>query len=115
VDSIEIHADLAASAARAIGEIGIARVTVETGDALLRDFAASYELVAVTGSLPASERRFERALAVGGRLFAVIGTGPVMEARLVTRTGEESWLSEVLFETRIEPLIHPAAPSRFQF
>jgi hypothetical protein len=38
-----------------------------------------------------------------------------MEARLVTRTGEDSWLSEVLFETRIEPLILAAAPSRFQF
>jgi protein-L-isoaspartate(D-aspartate) O-methyltransferase len=115
VDSVEIHADLATGAARAIGEQGIARVTVETGDAFQRDFAAGYELVAVTGSLPAPERRFERALVVGGRLFAVIGTGPAMEARLVTRTGEDSWLSEVLFETRIEPLILAAAPSRFQF
>ena len=69
----------------------------------------------MVGLLPASERRFEWALAVGGRLFAVIGTGPVMEARLVTRTGEDAWLSEPLFETRVEPLILPAVPSRFQF
>jgi protein-L-isoaspartate(D-aspartate) O-methyltransferase len=45
----------------------------------------------------------------------VIGVAPVMEARLVTRTGEDSWLSEPLFETRIEPLLLPAAPSRFSF
>lgn len=115
VDSIEIHADLAAGAARALGEQGIARVTVETGDALARDFAAGYELVAVTGSLPLPASRLERALVVGGRLFAVIGTGPAMEARLVTRTGEESWLSEALFETRVEPLVQRAAPSRFRF
>jgi protein-L-isoaspartate(D-aspartate) O-methyltransferase len=115
VDSIEIHADLAAGAARALGELGIARVAVETGDALARDFAAGYELVAVTGSLPLPASRLERALAVGGRLFAVIGTGPAMEARLVTRTGEESWLSEVLFETRVEPLVQRTAPSRFRF
>lgn len=115
VDSIEIHADLAAGAARAIGEAGISRVSVETGDALTRDFDAAYEVIAVTGSLPAPERRLERALVTGGRMFVVIGVAPVMEARRVTRTGEESWLSEPLFETRIEPLLVPAAPSRFRF
>ena len=115
VDSIEIHADLAAGAARAIVEAGISRVSVETGDALTRDFDAAYEVIAVTGSLPAPERRLERALVTGGRMFVVIGVAPVMEARRVTRTGEESWLSEPLFETRIEPLLVPAAPSRFRF
>ena len=52
---------------------------------------------------------------VGGRLFVIVGTGPVMEARLVTRTGEDSWLSEPLFETRVEPLVLQSAPSRFRF
>ena len=51
VDSIEIHADLAAGAARAIGELGISRVAIETGDALAREYDAAYEVVAVTGSL----------------------------------------------------------------
>lgn len=115
VDSIEIHADLAAAAARAIGELGVARVTVETGDALGRDYDAAYEVVAVTGALPAPDPRLERALVVGGRMFVVIGTAPVMEARLVTRTGEDSWLSEPLFETRIDPLVQAEAPSRFRF
>jgi protein-L-isoaspartate(D-aspartate) O-methyltransferase len=115
VDSIEIHADLAAGAARAIEAAGISRVSIETADALARDYGPDYQVVAVTGSLPAPERRLERALAVGGRMFVVIGSGPAMEARLVTRTGEDSWLSEVLFETRIEPLILPTAPSRFRF
>jgi protein-L-isoaspartate(D-aspartate) O-methyltransferase len=115
VDSIEIHADLAAGAARAIAAERISRVSVEPGDAFAREFDAAYEVVAVTGSLPAPERRLERALVVGGRMFAIVGTGPVMEARLVTRTGEDSWLSEALFETRVEPLRLPAPPSRFSF
>lgn len=115
VDSIEIHADLATAAARAIGEQGISRVNIETGDALARSYDAAYEVVAVTGSMPESDRRLERALVVGGRMFVVVGDGPAMEARLVTRTGEDSWLSEALFETRIEPLILPVAPSRFRF
>jgi protein-L-isoaspartate(D-aspartate) O-methyltransferase len=115
VDSIEIHADLAAGAARAIEELSVSRVVVETGDAFARDYEAGYEVIAVTGALPAEERRFERALAVGGRLFVVVGSAPVMEARLVTRTGEETWLSEALFETCIEPLVQPAPVSRFRF
>jgi protein-L-isoaspartate(D-aspartate) O-methyltransferase len=115
VDSIEIHADLAEGAARAIGELGISRVSIEAGDALAREYDAAYEVVAVTGALPAPERRFERALTVGGRMFVVVGVAPVMEARLVTRTGEDSWLSEPLFETRIEPLVLPAPPSHFRF
>jgi protein-L-isoaspartate(D-aspartate) O-methyltransferase len=115
VDSIEIHADLAARAARSIGEAGISRVNVETGDAFAREDDAAYEVIAVTGSVAAPERRFERALAVGGRMFVVVGEGPIMEARLVTRTGQDSWLSEPLFETWIEPLVQPAPPSRFRF
>jgi protein-L-isoaspartate(D-aspartate) O-methyltransferase len=115
VDSIEIHADLAAGAARTINDLGISRVTVETGDALAREFDAAYEVVTVTGALPAPERRLERALVVGGRMFVVVGTTRAMEARLVTRTGEDSWLSEALFETRVDPLIQAVAPSRFQF
>jgi protein-L-isoaspartate(D-aspartate) O-methyltransferase len=115
VDSIEIHADLAAAAVRAIGDAGIPRITVDTGDALAREFDAAYEVVAVTGALPAPEPKLEQALVVGGRMFVVIGAAPVMEARLVIRTGEDSWLSEPLFETCIEPLVQAAAPSRFRF
>jgi protein-L-isoaspartate(D-aspartate) O-methyltransferase len=115
VDSIEIHADLAAGAARAIEAAGVARVTIENADALEREYESRYEVVAVTGALPGPDRRFERALVVGGRLFVVIGSPPVMEARLVTRTGDQSWLSEALFETWIEPLVRASPVSQFQF
>jgi protein-L-isoaspartate(D-aspartate) O-methyltransferase len=115
VDSIELYADLAAAAVLAIGDAGIPRITVDTGDALAREFDAAYEVVAVTGALPSPEPKLERALVVGGRMFVVIGTAPVMEARLVTRTGEDSWLSDPLFETCIEPLVQAAAPNRFRF
>jgi protein-L-isoaspartate(D-aspartate) O-methyltransferase len=115
VDSIEIHADLAAGAARSLGDQGIARVSVETADALAREFESAYEIVAVTGSLPVASRALEQALVIGGRMFVTLGTGPAMEACRVTRTGEDSWLSEPLFETRVPPLIVKAAPSRFIF
>jgi hypothetical protein len=38
-----------------------------------------------------------------------------MQARLVTRTTENAWLREVLFETSIEPLINATVASKFKF
>ena len=61
------------------------------------------------------DARFERGLAIGGRLFAVVGSGPVMEARLITRTAATAWSSETLFETEMTPLVHAARPPRFEF
>jgi protein-L-isoaspartate(D-aspartate) O-methyltransferase len=115
VESIEIHEDLAAMATQALREQGIAQVRVEIGDAFQRAYKERYNVIAVTGSLPVDDPRFERALAVGGRLFVVVGTPPVMQARLVTRTGDQSWLSDTLFETCIEPLVHAVDASRFRF
>lgn len=115
VETIEIHGDLATSAAQAIDAVAIRRVHIETADAFAREYEPRYPVIAVTGSLPVYDRRFERGLTVGGRLFIVVGSAPVMEARLVTRTGEHSWLTESLFETCIEPLVHATAAPRFRF
>lgn len=115
VESIEIHADLAAGAVRSLAATGYPGVKVETADAFTRHFEPQYQVIAVTGSLPVYDPRFERALAIGGRMFVVVGSAPVMEARRVTRTGQDSWLAECLFETSVEPLIHATAAPRFRF
>lgn len=115
VDSIEIHAALATSAAQALSGLGSAQVRVTTGDALARTWPPLYQVIAVTGSLPVYDPRFERALAIGGRLFVVVGSAPAMEARRVTRTAADAWRTEVLFETSIEPLCNAPPAPRFRF
>jgi protein-L-isoaspartate(D-aspartate) O-methyltransferase len=115
VESIEIHADLAEGATRALKRLGVSRARVICADALGRGLDPHYHAIAVTGSLPAYDHRFERALAVGGRLFVVVGLPPVMEARLITRTTADSWLSEALFETCVEPLRNAIPATRFRF
>ncbi len=115
VESLEIHAELAAGARRALDAAGSARVRVRTADAFAQALPSGYQAIVLGGSLPEYDARFERALAVGGRLFAIVGTPPVMEARLVTRTAEEAWLSEALFETCLQPLENATAASRFRF
>ena len=115
VRSLEIHADLAEAARANLDRAGIGNVVVENLDAMQLAVESQYDVIAVTGSLPVYDARFERALSVGGRLFVVVGTGPAMEARLVTRQGPTQWLREDLFETSIPPLVHAARPPRFEF
>ncbi len=115
VESIEIHAALADGASRALTGLGVTRVRVSCADALDRRFDHHYQAIAMTGSLPVYDPRFERALTVGGRLFAVVGTRPVMEAKLITRTAVDAWLSETLFETCLEPLRNAPPADRFRF
>ena len=54
--------------------------------------------------MPVYDDRFERSLRVGGRLFAVVGAAPVMDAILVRRVDDNEWIRESLFETVIDPL-----------
>jgi protein-L-isoaspartate(D-aspartate) O-methyltransferase len=54
-------------------------------------------------------------LKVGGRLFIVVGEAPVMQAQLVRRTAEDSWSTQSLFETVIDPLVNAVRPPEFTF
>jgi protein-L-isoaspartate(D-aspartate) O-methyltransferase len=121
VRSIEILPELAQAARERLFEQGAHNVTVETGDGMALGDAAgdyadgSFHVIALTGSLPVYDNRFERLLAEGGRLFAIVGSGPLMEARLITRVGPEEWLHESLFETSAPPLVHAPEAPRFVF
>jgi protein-L-isoaspartate(D-aspartate) O-methyltransferase len=115
VRSLEIFPDFVESARANLLRTGVHNVTVEALDAMTLDVEGAYDAIALTGSLPVYDRRFERALAVGGRLFVVTGLGPVMEAQLVTRTGPGEFLRETLFETVMDPLVHAPEPPKFVF
>jgi protein-L-isoaspartate(D-aspartate) O-methyltransferase len=114
VVSIDIHAEFTAAAA-ANPAVPQARVRFETRDAFGAAPLGQYDAIAVTGSLPVYDTRFEQALRVGGRMFAVVGVAPVMDAVLVRRVDGDEWIRESLFETVIEPLINAAAPQGFVF
>lgn len=114
VVSIDIYEDFAAAASTRLGKLGIANVRLEAGDGLHGwPGCAPYDAIAVTGSLPQRPRDIEEQLAVGGRLFVVVGEPPVEEALLVTRAGDREWSVESLFETLLPPLIGARRPPRF--
>lgn len=115
VRSIDIYPEFVAMARANLRRAGVHNVAVETLDAMTLSADGAYDVIALTGSLPVYDARFERALAEGGRLFVVVGAGPVMEAQRITRTGAGDWLRESLFETSVEPLVHAPRPPRFVF
>jgi protein-L-isoaspartate(D-aspartate) O-methyltransferase len=113
--SIDIHAGLIALAEVNLRAVPQAQVRFEIRDAFSAAPLGEYDVIAVTGSLPVYDTRFERCLRVGGRLFAVVGVAPVMDALLVRRVDSNEWIRESLFETVVEPLINAAAAPRFVF
>ena len=115
VRALEIFPDLADTARRNLALLGVRDVEVVDADAMQGDGGAHYDVIALTASLPVYDARFERMLTVGGRLFVVVGEPPVMDARLVRRTSEDSVTTRSLFETVIDPLVNAVRPPEFTF
>ena len=65
-----------------------------------------FEVIVFTGSLPAIPTAYLPYLAIGGRLFAVIGEAPVMKGTLITKTAEAAFNTSELFETVVPMLIN---------
>jgi protein-L-isoaspartate(D-aspartate) O-methyltransferase len=115
VRSLEVIPELVELSRTTLAAVGVRNVEVVATDATSLGSETRYDAIALTASLPAYDERFQRALAIGGRLFVVVGEPPVMEARLVRRVSEEAWTRENLFETVIDPLINAARPLVFTF
>ena len=115
VTSVDIHDDFVRVAASKLANAGMDNVELRTMDATRELPRESYDAIAVTGSIETFDSRFAAALRPGGRLFVVVGSRPVMEARLVRRTGDSDWSSENLFETSLGPLVHGTLPPQFEF
>jgi protein-L-isoaspartate(D-aspartate) O-methyltransferase len=113
--SIDIHPQFTAAAQANLRAVPGASVDFETRDAFASAPLGEYDAIAVTGSLPVYDARFERSLRLGGRLFAIVGEAPVMDAILVRRVDNAEWIRESLFETVVEPLINATAAQRFVF
>jgi protein-L-isoaspartate(D-aspartate) O-methyltransferase len=113
--SIDIHAKFIALSRANLRALPNAQVQFEIRDAFSAAALGQYDVIAVTGSLPVYDTRFEQSLRVGGRLFAMVGEAPVMDAILVRRVDDSEWIRESLFETVVEPLINATAAQKFVF
>ncbi len=114
VISVEISDTLSDAGARNLKNHAVANVSLERGDAVHGwEKHAPYDVIAVTGSVPILEPHFRQQLAVGGRLFVIVGEAPAMEALLIRRSGQDQWSTESLFETVVPKLRGAKEPDRF--
>jgi len=116
VTSAEIYPDLKARAAENLRGAGVTNATLLEGDSAAAPLAESaFDVIVLTGSTPLLPQAFLERLAVGGRLFAVVGDVPVMKAVLVRHPVAGSFQHVELFETILKPLVNAPQPSRFRF
>ena len=116
VKTCEIDPALAATARANLEKAGVTNVTVETGDG----FAAAtetgaFDVIMISGAVPAIPDSLLAQLKVKGRLFAFVGEDPVITATLITRLDANNLRTETFFEAVVPALKGVAQAPRFTF
>ena len=114
--SVDIVPEFTQAAGGRLAAHAVANVTLESGDAARGwDRHAPYDAIVLTGSVPVLPDAFVKSLLPGGRMLAVVGEAPVMEAQLVTCVAAGACNTTALFETCIAPLRNAPQPEKFVF
>jgi len=114
--SIDIHSEFTEQAGPKLQQHNIHNVTLECGNAIHGwQQPAPYDVIVLTGSVPFLEECIQQQLKIGGRLFAITGSSPVMEARIIKRISESDWSNEILFETDLPELEGATQVEQFTF
>lgn len=116
VVSVECLPKLAERAGRRLENVGVEGVEVIAADAL-SDYQPdeSFDVVVVTASAASVPERFCQWVKAGGRLFAVRGFSPAMEAICMIRTEQDHWRIDSLFDTDLPRLIGAEDKPEFEF
>jgi len=115
VTSIEIVPELSAMAKQNLGAYRRDNITLEIGDAAHGWGNDTYDAIVLTGSTPVLPPAFQNSLNVGGRLLAIVGDAPVMEAKLITRVAPDTFETVNIMEACVAPLRNAEQPKRFVF
>lgn len=116
VDTVDAFVDFVENAQTKLDAHRIKNVTCHAGDAVNGwNTTIRYDAIVLTGSLPILRPHWRAQLEIGGRLFAIVGQEPVMEARLITRINEHEWIDDSLFETTIPAMMGAPKPNAFIF
>jgi protein-L-isoaspartate(D-aspartate) O-methyltransferase len=116
VTTVEINPALKALAEQNLARAGVSNATVELGNGALGwAKGAPYDVIVVSGAFEVLPDEILKQVKVGGRIAAIVGEPPVMEACIITRTGENSYNTVKVFETNVKYLEGAPVPSHFQF
>jgi protein-L-isoaspartate(D-aspartate) O-methyltransferase len=116
VTTVEINPETAELAKKNLANAGIHNVTVEVGNGAQGwEKGAPYDVIVISGALEVLPEAILKQVKVGGRIAAIVGQAPVMEAVIITRTGENTYSTVKVFETNVRYLTGAPALSHFQF
>ncbi|MET0348466.1 MAG: protein-L-isoaspartate O-methyltransferase [Rhizobacter sp.] len=116
VVSVEIEPELAKAAIANLRRASITNAVVLEGDASKSlPTQGPFDVIVLSGSVPAVPKALLAELKVGGRLIAVVGQEPVMRATIVTRVGDNEFRNVEVFDTVAPRLSGFDEPSRFTF
>lgn len=116
VETVEIRPEFVSLAQNNLSEVGIVNVSVHQGDAA-RGWGTDveYDCILFSGSVSEIPVQYKKSLVVGGRLAAIVGKDPIMNAVLVKRIGATTWEMTYLFETLLPPLDNFQSRPEFVF
>jgi protein-L-isoaspartate(D-aspartate) O-methyltransferase len=116
VVSLEINPELHAHALANLQRAGIRNVDVRLADGSAgAGEDGPFDAVVLGGSVHEVPPALLQQLKIGGRLIAIVGEEPVMQATLYTRTSESAWDHRELWDTTAPRLMGFPEPSRFHF
>jgi len=115
VTTLDIVPELIAFARDNLSRNGVTNVDVVEASGAQGWGDGLYDVICVSGSVPAVPEALLKQLKVGGRLSVFVGGAPVMEAQIITRISNTEYQTRNLFETYVTPLVGISAPSQFRF
>jgi protein-L-isoaspartate(D-aspartate) O-methyltransferase len=116
VVSLEINPELHARARANLQGAGISNVDLRMADGSAgASDAGPFDASVLGGSVYEVPQALLDQLKVGGRLIAIVGEEPVMQATLYTRTSASAWDHKALWDTTAPRLLGFKQPSRFTF
>lgn len=116
VDTVDIFSDFLASAQKKLADHGLNNVNFFEGDAANGwEGNGPYDAIMLTGSVPILSEQFIQNLNPRGRLVAIVGQDPIMEAILIEKMDDGSTQRTSLFDTSLPPLINAQTPPEFVF
>ncbi len=116
VHTLEIDREQAETASDNLRQAGVGNVNLVRADGSQGlNAQAPFDVIMMSGSVAQVPSTLLDQLTIGGRLAAIVGHEPVMQATLFTRVSAEQWRQTILFDTVAPRLIGFTEPSKFAF
>ena len=116
VISVDYFSDFTTQARVKLAAHQCTNVELHTGDAWNGWVdQAPYDVLVITGAMESLTETLRLQVVPGGKIVAIVGKDPVMQAQLHTLNHQGEWQVEVLFETQLPALITSAKPNDFVF